>query len=624
MKKVNNKISFLNSIKVKLIVFLAIITFLPLLIYSLIILNQSNKILHNELSKSLLLETKLLSSATSNYLEERINQVRLITQADVLEGNNFFEIQQYIKEAKATSNEIIDIDVYDLNGKRLASADGDNDLKEIGKIFYEEYSIFKSLFNKTKESKQGNVIIGFNHLEDDTQEIILLSPITDAGNIKIVKILLVQLSFENIERLFKSSLEDILGLSNLIIIDSNGNIIDSVHNKSKEIETKSIHSILKNIEEFNENYHIYLDEKSFNSEKFISFSKIKFENSFLLNKHWFIIAIADKNEVFKPIQLLFSKYIKASLIISIIIILIIVYLYWIIINPLSKTIYKIDEIKAGDYQKRLSEFTSGEFRNLEIAFNSLLDKINIDFNKLKETNYTLQKSIDREKELGVLKTNFVSMASHEFRTPLASINATTDVILKYSEKLSKDDIEKRLFKIKNEVGEMTDMLEDILILGNTNSQKINFDPSEINIASVVKNIINQYQLTQLKEREVKFEFSSDKILIKADKKWVKNIIINLFSNAIKYSEPNTLINICILETSNSIILSVIDKGIGISEKDIKTLFEPFFRGQNVEQISGSGLGLTILQKAVELHKGEVKIISELNKGSEFRIILPIS
>jgi sensor histidine kinase regulating citrate/malate metabolism len=170
------KISLLKSIKFKLIVFLVIISFLPLLIFSFINISQSKKIIQNELTNNLLLKTKLLSTATTNYLEERANQVRLITQADVLEGNKFLEIQQYIKEVKATTNEIIDIDIYDLNGKRLASADDDDDIKERGKTFYEEYSIFEDLYNKTKNGRQNDVLIGINPLKNGNPRNYFIKP----------------------------------------------------------------------------------------------------------------------------------------------------------------------------------------------------------------------------------------------------------------------------------------------------------------------------------------------------------------------------------------------------------------------------------------------------------------
>jgi PAS domain S-box-containing protein len=243
-------------------------------------------------------------------------------------------------------------------------------------------------------------------------------------------------------------------------------------------------------------------------------------------------------------------------------------------------------------------------------------------NLVKNRTLELENSLEREKELGKLKTSFVSMASHEFRTPLTAIHAIADVILLYKEKLSKDEVEKRLIKIKKEVQDMAIMLDDILIIGKSDSQKLEFKAIEIDLVYLVKNIITEYQLTQAEERDVIYKFSMDKIMLNADPKWIKHIVINLFSNAIKYSNSPTSVGIDIRQEKNTIILSVSDQGIGISEKDQKVLFEPFHRGENVGNISGTGLGLTVLEKAVLLHKGKIGVLSEIDKGTEISIHIP--
>ncbi|MFT6126638.1 MAG: PAS domain S-box-containing protein [Flavobacteriaceae bacterium] len=241
---------------------------------------------------------------------------------------------------------------------------------------------------------------------------------------------------------------------------------------------------------------------------------------------------------------------------------------------------------------------------------------------VKKRTFELENSLEREKELGKIKTSFVAMASHEFRTPLAAIQAATDVILRYKDKLSQEEIDKRLFKIKREVSDMTIMLEDILIMGKSEVQRLEFNATELDLVVLVKNIISDYQLTQEKEREVIYKISIDKIMLNADPKWIKHIIINLLSNALKYSEAPASIIIEIRQEENEVILSVTDQGIGISEKDQKSLFEPFHRGKNVGNIQGTGLGLSVLQTAIDLHKGKIKVESKLNNGSTFIVSLP--
>ncbi|MFT4664919.1 MAG: signal transduction histidine kinase, partial [Gammaproteobacteria bacterium] len=230
--------------------------------------------------------------------------------------------------------------------------------------------------------------------------------------------------------------------------------------------------------------------------------------------------------------------------------------------------------------------------------------------------------LQREKELGQLKTSFVSMASHEFRTPLTSINAIADIILRYYEKLSRDDINKRLEKIKEEVEDMVIMLEDILIIGKSDAQKLDYNPELLDIIPLIRDIITEYQFGESEKRSIVYDITLPVIMAQVDKKWIKHIIINLFSNAIKYSDKDKQIEISIKKYHSGISFSFKDYGIGISKQDIKLLFKPFHRGENVQNISGTGLGLSVLQKAVELHKGKIEVKSEIGKGSYFRIILP--
>ncbi|WP_296312067.1 GAF domain-containing sensor histidine kinase [Winogradskyella sp. UBA3174] len=244
--------------------------------------------------------------------------------------------------------------------------------------------------------------------------------------------------------------------------------------------------------------------------------------------------------------------------------------------------------------------------------------------KIKHRTQELEESLEREKELGILKTNFVSMASHEFRTPLTSIKATSDVILKYFDKLSRNDIDERLEKIKNEVIEMTIMLEDILIIGKSESQKLDYNPTRVDIVRLIKDIVTEYQLSESENRQIVYGISSPIIEVDADKKWIKHIVLNLFSNAIKYSDKGKQIEINIKKEQAGISFSFKDYGIGISKKDVKQLFEPFHRGENAQNISGTGLGLSVLKKAVDLHKGKIEVESEIGRGSSFKVILPLN
>ena len=241
--------------------------------------------------------------------------------------------------------------------------------------------------------------------------------------------------------------------------------------------------------------------------------------------------------------------------------------------------------------------------------------------KVKLRTQKLEESLEREKELGQLKTSFVSMASHEFRTPLTSIKTTSDIVLRYGDKLSREDINERLRKIKREVEDMTVMLEDILIIGKSDAQKLNYNPELLNLVSLITDIITEYQLNESESKSIDYIISSPVIMVHADKKWIKHIVINLFTNATKYSAKDKPIEITIKQERSSVSFCFMDYGIGVSKNDIKLLFEPFHRGKNTQNISGTGLGLSVVKKAVELHKGKIEVESKLGKGSSFKVIL---
>ena len=242
--------------------------------------------------------------------------------------------------------------------------------------------------------------------------------------------------------------------------------------------------------------------------------------------------------------------------------------------------------------------------------------------QVKSRTIKLEESLEREKELSALTSRFTSMVSHEFRTPLSVVNATSDIILKYADKMSQDDINLRLETIKNEVADMTSMLEDVLIIGKSDAQKLEYNPESLDVVSLVKDIIAGYQLSDADNRDITYHQSSPVIMLTLDKKWIKNIVINLISNAVKYSDKDTAIEVSINEDKAGVSLSFKDYGIGIAQEDIKVLFEPFYRASNVGDIPGTGLGLVVLQKAIDLHNGKIEIESEVGKGSNFIVTLP--
>ena len=614
---------FLKTLKFKVIFALVILTFGPIITFSFISLKQSYTALKQSEINKLVSKTNLLAVNANRYIESRANQIRLISQADVFEGNKLKEIDQYLKEVKASSLEIKDVDLYLIDGTQIGSADDDQDLKEKDFTFQQEFQPFIETFNMATQGHQDEVFILLREITPNQNEIILITPVTDDKNEQVVKVLLMQLAFQHLNKLLVITQAETNSIDNVVIIDKNGELIASAKaTDDLQFDLQKRRSILNKITKNNKTSDHLVEEEVFATTKYLGYTKTNIILDNAITQEWFVIAFGTQKIILEPLNAELKQFVSIALGFTLIIIILILLVYWSVIRPFASALVLVNKISAGDYSIRLKQFKSIELIDLENAFNALLDKFNGNLDQLTIANTELKKSLEREKELGILKTSFVSMASHEFRTPLAAINATADVILKYHDKLNQDEIQQRLEKIKREVQDMTIMLEDILIIGKSDSQKLNFDPQPLNLVEAIKEIISEYQLSETEKRIIRYDIEASEIKVSADKKWIKHIVINLLSNAIKYSNSDKEIEVMIMEGQSGISFSFKDYGIGISKEDLKLLFDPFHRGKNVGNISGTGLGLSVLEKAVALHGGKITVESELGKGSTFNVILP--
>ncbi len=238
--------------------------------------------------------------------------------------------------------------------------------------------------------------------------------------------------------------------------------------------------------------------------------------------------------------------------------------------------------------------------------------------KVKERTQSLSEALEKEKELNELKSRFVSMASHEFRTPLSTILSSAYLLTKYqlSEEQTKRD--KHIQRIVSSVNMLNDILNDFLSVGKIEEGKIQVRFAEIDIESAITGIINEL-LTIIKPgQSIEYVHEGEPYFV-LDATLLKHIVMNLVSNAIKFSPEGCTISLKTRHTPQELSLSVKDKGVGISREDQQHLFERFFRGHNVTNIQGTGLGLHIVAKYAELMNGTVTCSSELNHGTEFII-----
>ena len=239
--------------------------------------------------------------------------------------------------------------------------------------------------------------------------------------------------------------------------------------------------------------------------------------------------------------------------------------------------------------------------------------------QLEQSKEELSRSLAKEKELSELKSRFVSMASHEFRTPLSTVLSSSYLIEKYTLAEHQPNREKHLQRIVSSVNMLTDILNDFLSVGKIEEGKIPVRFSEFNIQQHIVSIMEEIKNNLQKSQQIKYQHTGKQI-VQMDTSMVKHIIMNLISNASKFSPEGSLIEINTNLTDGEFILSVKDEGMGISKGDQKHLMERFFRGANAANIQGTGLGLHIVAKYAELMNGHVQCISELEKGTEFKII----
>lgn len=239
----------------------------------------------------------------------------------------------------------------------------------------------------------------------------------------------------------------------------------------------------------------------------------------------------------------------------------------------------------------------------------------------KEVEAKLHHTIEKERELVELKSRFVSIASHEFRTPLSTILAATEVLSDYRAKMTEEDINKRLTKIKEQVNNLTIIVEDILGLSRLQEGAQNLNLSTFDLIEFSKSLAVEIEESK-KVKRIIFSSFSPSFIINLDIGLMRQIIMNLLSNALKFSRSKVFLNI--EESEKNILIKVADKGIGIPATEIKSILDPFTRGNNTTGIPGTGLGLSIVNEAVKKHGGKMLIYSKIKKGTTVSIYLPLN
>lgn len=289
-----------------------------------------------------------------------------------------------------------------------------------------------------------------------------------------------------------------------------------------------------------------------------------------------------------------------------------------VLRDISKR--KNDEKELEKYRLCLEELVVERTQKLGEVNKLLEEKIA----KQKHVEEKIRRSLAKEREFSEHKSNFASMASHEVRIPLAVIFSSIELIQRYQKKWNEQEFNEQVEKIKENVHHITGIIDDMLIISRTETGKIKFEPKEIDLEKLCCNILNNLSPLLRNDHEVKFNYSLKKKIFPIDEKLLKYILVNLISNAIKYSMQGGIIEFNIAMAGKKIEFEINDTGIGIPEKDRAHLFEPFHRGENVGDIQGTGLGMSIIKRSVEMHKGTITFESKINEGTKFKVGIPVN
>ncbi len=271
-------------------------------------------------------------------------------------------------------------------------------------------------------------------------------------------------------------------------------------------------------------------------------------------------------------------------------------------------------VYAAELERKVQSRTEALHKTIQELENEVHERIKAE----EETKNALGK----ERELNELKTKFVSIASHEFRTPLSTVLSSASLINQYNSRGESDKVNKHVQRIKSSVNHLTSILNDFLSLGKLEEGITDIHKEFLNIKEFLFEVVEEVSSTLKSGQRLHIEDQTNGIVIYTDPKILRNIFFNLISNASKYSGEGKPIGIRCNFVDGLFVFNILDEGIGIPKEDQKHMFDRFFRASNAGNVQGTGLGLNIVRRYVELLDGSISFESEYGKGSDFKFIIP--
>jgi signal transduction histidine kinase len=302
----------------------------------------------------------------------------------------------------------------------------------------------------------------------------------------------------------------------------------------------------------------------------------------------------------------------------------------ILTKHLSELTHSAKRIAAGNYDQSLSfanqRYLPDEMNILAQVFQVMIDSIRTRERLIREGKQAedeVRRALQEEKELSELKSRFVSMASHEFRTPLTAIRTATEILERYGDIASEEKKREYFQRIRVAIQNITQLMEDVLTIGKTQAGKLEFNPTWLELEKFCREILEEIRLGIGTSHTISFTSHGNCQEMYLDPKLLRSILTNLLSNAVKYSPLRSRIEFRLFYLENKVRFEVQDRGIGIPQEDQPRLFQLFHRAKNVDAIRGTGLGLAIVKQCVELHQGAITFTSQENAGTTFIVELPV-
>jgi signal transduction histidine kinase len=316
--------------------------------------------------------------------------------------------------------------------------------------------------------------------------------------------------------------------------------------------------------------------------------------------------------------------------------------------PLAELTRATKQMSGGDVSARAEVRREDEFGTLATAFNEMAARVASRDAELRQWNQDLERRVElrtselreanrdldnareealkllaRERELSELKSEFVSLVSHEFRTPLEIIMSSIDNLARYHDRLVPEKRQQLLKTVNKAVRRMSGMMEEVLVLGRLETDRMTFHSAPFDLRSFCQRVCDEIESAMGRQSRIHLDLNGTPEMAEGDEGLLRHIFTNLLSNAVKYSPPDGPVDFVVRREGGDAVCRIIDRGCGIPEADQKRVFQAFHRGSNVGQVPGTGLGLLIVQRCVQLHGGEIEFTSSPGQGTTFTVRLSL-